>query len=145
MTPSSTGLLLDTCALIWLANGDPLASEALKAIGTAAVTESLFVSPVSAWEIGILSQPRANRRPAATFLPDPKTWFSKLLNNRGMRLAALTPEIAIDAYHLPGPFHGDPADRLIVSTALHLGVPVLTRDTNTLAFAQAGHIAATAC
>lgn len=47
-----SAVLLDTCAVIWLANGDPLAQEALTAISHAALAEGVFVSPASAWRWG---------------------------------------------------------------------------------------------
>jgi PIN domain nuclease of toxin-antitoxin system len=43
-------------------------------------------------------------------------------------VASITPEIAVDSSRLPGDFHGDPADRILVATARSLGVPLLTRD-----------------
>ena len=43
-------LLLDTCAVIWLANADPMAKAAVDAIFYAARREGVFVSPISAWE-----------------------------------------------------------------------------------------------
>jgi len=49
--------------------------------------------------------------------------------------------IAIDASWLPGEMHGDPADRLIVATARHLGLPIVTRDRKILAYAQGGDVA----
>ncbi len=116
-------VLLDTCAVIWLANGDPMMSSATAAIVYAGLADGVFVSPVSAWEVGLLSKPKAGRSAAIMFMPDPKTWFARVMAAPGIREAALTPEIAIDASFLPGELHGDPGDRLIVTTARHLGVP----------------------
>jgi PIN domain nuclease of toxin-antitoxin system len=63
----------------------------------------------------------------------------------GIRPAPLTPDIAIDASQLPGEPHGDPADRMIVATARHLGASVVTRDSRILAYARRGHVAAIRC
>jgi PIN domain nuclease of toxin-antitoxin system len=76
---------------------------------------------------------------ALRFLPDPKTWFVRLMAAPGTREASLTPEIAIDASSLPGEMHGDPGDRLIVTTARHLGLPIVTRDRRIIAYAGQGH------
>ena len=130
-------VLLDTCAVIWLANGDPLASSATAAIIHAGSADGVFVSPVSAWEVGLLSQPRAGRKLAVKFMPDPKTWFARVMAGPGIREASLTPEIAIDASFLPGELHGDPGDRLIV-----------TRDRRIIAYGErprAGHPLLTRC
>ena len=63
----------------------------------------------------------------------------------GIRLAALTPEIAIDVSQLPGDFQSDPADRMIVATARRLGAAIVTRDRKILGYAEAGFAAALAC
>jgi PIN domain nuclease of toxin-antitoxin system len=137
-------VLLDTCAVIWLANGDPMAPEALAAIRHAGRAEGVFVSPVSAWEVGMLSRPRA-KRAAVRFLPDPRTWFATVMAAPGIREARLTPAIAIDASWLPGELHGDPADRLIVATARTLGVPVVTRDQRIIAYERGGDVGVVGC
>ena len=139
------GVLLDTCAMIWLANGDPLAAPALAAIIHAGQTAGVFVSPISAWEVGLLSKPRSRHRQALRFLPDPKTWFARMMAGPGIRVAQLTPEIAIDASYLPGDLPGDPGDRLIVATARHLRMPVVTRDRRIIAFAEGGHVDVVPC
>ncbi len=140
----TSGVLLDTCAVIWLANGDPLPVEAMGAIMLAAMSAHVFVSPISAWEVGMLSNPRG-ARPALRFLPDPKTWFAKVMAGPAIREAALTPGIAVDASHLPGNLHGDPADRLLIATARHLGIPIVTRDAKIVAYAGQGHVQAVPC
>ncbi len=63
----------------------------------------------------------------------------------GIRSAALTPEITIDASFLPGDLHGDPADRLLIATARHLGVPIVTRDIKIIAYAAQSFIQAIVC
>jgi PIN domain nuclease of toxin-antitoxin system len=142
---SPTSLLLDTCALIWLANGDRLRQSATEAIVAAGLSGGIFVSPVSAWEVGLLARSGGQRRPALQFLPNPKTWFARVMAGPGVRPAPFTSDIAIDASHLPGEVHGDPADQMIVATARHLGMPVVTRDTRILAYARRGHVAAIRC
>lgn len=145
MTASSTRVLLDTCAVIWLANSDPLSSEASRAIGQAGLAEGVLVSPISAWEIGLLSRPKQGGRDSLEFRPDPKTWFSRFMASSVMRLAVITPDIAIEASHLPGDLHSDPADRLIIATARSLGATIITRDPKILAYAEAGFVEAIAC
>jgi PIN domain nuclease of toxin-antitoxin system len=136
-----TAVLLDTCAAVWLANGDAMAALAMEAIVQAGLTDGILVSPVSAWEIGLLSK----NPNGPSFMPDPKTWFARLMAGPGIRETALTPAIAIDSSFLPGAFHADPGDRLIVATARHLGVPVVTRDRLILAYGKAGGVGVVAC
>lgn len=71
--------------------------------------------------------------------------FRSFINNPGVRLTPLTPEIAIESSFLPPPLHSDPADRLLIATARILGVPIVTRDRPSLAYARAGHVRAVSC
>jgi PIN domain nuclease of toxin-antitoxin system len=61
-------------------------------------------------------------------------WFNIALAQEGVFLLSITPEIAIDSYSLPGEFHKDPADRIIVSTARIYDVPLVTIDEQILAY-----------
>jgi PIN domain nuclease of toxin-antitoxin system len=135
-------ILLDTCAVIWLANGDAMSAASLAAIRTASRTGEVFVSPVSAWEIGLLA---ANPVRPVTFDPDPITWFANLLTLPGIDLAPLTPEAAIESSFLPGRLHGDPADRLLVATARRMNAALVTRDAKLVKYARQGHARIVAC
>ncbi len=139
------GVLLDTCAMIWLANGTPLPETTMTAIIAAGLAEGIFVSTASAWEIGLLSRRRPGRSPAVQCMPDPKTWFARFMAGPGIREAPITHAIAIDASYLPGDFHADPMDRLIVATARHSGMPIVTSDRKILAYAEAGYVNAIPC
>lgn len=138
-------VLLDTCAVIWLANGDPMSRSAVSSIVQAGLAQGMYVSPVSAWEVGLLSRPTVGQRPGLRFLPDPKTWFAAFMAGPGVKEATLTCAIAIDASHLPGIFHADPGDRLIVATARHMGIPIVTRDGRIIDYARDGHARVVPC
>ncbi len=120
-------------------------AQAPAAIGAAGLADGVYASPASAWGIGMLSRPRPGRDPGPRFLPDPKTWFARVMAGPGVRQAALTPEIAIDASYLPGVLHGDAGDRLLIATARHLGMPIVTRDRRIIAYAEAGWVRVIAC
>lgn len=137
------GVLLDTCALIWLANASPMLSSAVAAIRAAAAEGAVHVSLISAWEIACLARRRTGR--PLQFLPDPKAWFAAALRGPGLRAAPFTPDIAIDTEFLPGEPHRDPADCALIATARHLGLPLVTRDARILAYARTGHVEAIAC
>ena len=140
-----TSVLLDTCAVIWLANGNPLHHDSVASIVRAGLSGGIFVSPASAWEIGLLAKPRSGRGASVQFKPAPKTWFARFAAGPGIRLADLTPNIAIDASWLPGDLHGDPGDRMIIATARHLRIPIVTRDSKIIDYAAAGHVEVIAC
>ncbi len=136
MSASAGPLLLDTCALIWLVTGALDDSPARPAMTAALRGAGLLVSTTSAWEIGLLSRSSAR----IDFRPDPKTWFSRATGRPNVHVTAITPEIAIDSSLLPGPLHNDPADRLIIATARHLGAAIVTRDRRMFDYAEAGFV-----
>jgi PIN domain nuclease of toxin-antitoxin system len=137
-------VLLDTCAVIWLANGD-LPAHAVDIVVRAALAKGVYVSPISAWEVGLLSRPKPNRAASLEFLPDPKAWFARFMAGAGIREAPFSHSIAIEASWLPGDLHGDPGDRLIVATARHMQIPVVTRDGPILAYGAQGHVDVVPC
>jgi PIN domain nuclease of toxin-antitoxin system len=133
-------LLLDTCALLWTLNRDPLLAGARMVISQAASTGALYLSPVSAWEIGLLVQRgRLDLGIAA------ESYVERAFELPGVRIAALTPEIAVRASYLPGDLHEDPADRMLVSTAIVMGLKLVTRDKRLLDYGSQGFLAVMGC
>ena len=106
--------------------------------------DGVFVSPVSAWEIGMLAHPRGTRT-KIEFLPDPSRWFARVMSQPMIREAPLTAEAAINASQLPPPLHNDPADRLLIATAREKNLRIVTRDQKILDYAALGHVQAIAC
>ncbi|GAA0559794.1 type II toxin-antitoxin system VapC family toxin [Rhizomicrobium electricum] len=136
-----TALLLDTCATIWISQNEPIAAEALEAIDKAARDgDPIYVSPMTAWEIGLL-----NARGRLAMAMSPEDWFASLMQVPGMALAELPPKILIASSFLPGDPPRDPADRIIAATARALRLQLVTRDRILLDYAEQGHIQAIAC
>jgi PIN domain nuclease of toxin-antitoxin system len=134
-------LLLDTCALLWLAAGDARGSAARAVMQKAhEAGGEAAVSPISAWEIGLLS---ARGRIALTEAP--RRWFARVVALPGVMLAAMPPEVLIAASDLPGVLHRDPADRILVATAREYGYRLLTGDRLLLDYADQGHVMAVPC
>ena len=79
------------------------------------------------------------------FAPDPKTWFARFMAQPGVIEAPFTADIAIDSSHLPGTSPDDPADRLLIATARHLNLPLVTRDHEIIAYARAGYVRVIRC
>ena len=130
-------LLLDTHYWFWLQVGAAgyLNERAMKAIRTAAEVGALLVSIMSVWEIGMLEA--KGRIELATSREE---WVKEALATPGLTLAPLTPEIALDSTALPLPFHGDPADRIIVATARGMGAQLLTRDQRLIEYGRKRHV-----
>jgi PIN domain nuclease of toxin-antitoxin system len=114
-------IVLDTATWIWRAS-DPkrLTASARRAIDE---VERALVSAISVWEVAMLVAKRRIQldRPV-------EQWVGVALALPKIQLAALDPAIAVRSTKLPGEFHPDPADRIIVATALENAVPVISPD-----------------
>jgi PIN domain nuclease of toxin-antitoxin system len=117
----SEPVLLDTCALLWLvADQEQLSETARRKI--AGSPASPFVSAISAFEIGVKS------RRGALVLPLPAAeWYEAAIKGHGLNEIAVDGRAAIRSTLLP-PIHRDPADRIIVATAMERGLTILTPD-----------------
>jgi PIN domain nuclease of toxin-antitoxin system len=133
-------LLLDTCAAIWLMNGDPMSPASLAAIAAAQSARAVHVSPITAWEIAMLAAPGR-----LALKLSPTAWFAALLAQPGVTLAAMPPAVLIASATLPGDAPRDPADRIIAATARECGFAIVTRGAELMPYARAGHVAAILC
>ncbi|MFN7097217.1 MAG: type II toxin-antitoxin system VapC family toxin [Gammaproteobacteria bacterium] len=131
-------LLIDTHVLIWLILGEnTLSSKKKQLLITAAKNEALFFSAISIWEIAMLA--KAQR----IILHQPiSLWITEILATPGLQLIQLTPQIMCESVELPGDFHKDPADRMIVATARIENATLVTRDARILDYATAGYLSA---
>ena len=130
-------VLLDTHVWLWVAGGERIAPAARRRIEQAAGGDGLTLSPISIWEVGMLS---AKGRIAVQ--PDCMTWVTTALARTGVRLLPISARIAVGSSFLPDGFHGDPADRIIVATAMASSSIRVTRDAHILAYARRGHFKA---
>lgn len=124
-------IVLDTHALIWWVNGDEqLSVKARKAI-EAELSEDgqVMVSAITAWEIAMLV---AKGRLALTM--DIDDWLATVATIEGVSFVSVDTDVAVQSVRLPGEFHPDPADKLIVALARHHSVPLVTGDTKILGY-----------
>ena len=137
MPTSSSPILPDTHYWIWLQSGEAarFTPAILKAIEHASSNGNLLLSVISVWEIGMLE----SKRRIQLHMPC-EQWVAEALATPGLVVAPLTPEIALDSTRLPGAFHGDPADRIIVATARRHKARLLTKDRTIRAYARRGHV-----
>ncbi len=63
-----------------------------------------------------------------------KRWLNNAIENSGLRVVKLTPEIAMESCNLPGSFHKDPADRILVATARIRNLTLLPKDGKILEY-----------
>ncbi len=122
-------IILDTHVWVWWVHGDEKITSTQTEIIKANETDIIGVSAISAWEIAKLVE--YNRLE----LPCPlQAWFYEALSYPGIRLIELTPEIAIESTKLPGEFHRDPADQIIVATARLYDSSLITSDSKILKY-----------
>ncbi|HEY7546272.1 MAG TPA: type II toxin-antitoxin system VapC family toxin [Blastocatellia bacterium] len=120
-------ILLDTHIWVWWVHDDARLSEQQKQWIRNNEEHGLGISAISCWEVAKLVE--YNR----LTLPCPVAeWFDQALAYPGVQLLNLTPRIAVESTQLPGQFHRDPADQIIVATARVYDCPLLTADQKIL-------------
>lgn len=113
-------MLLDTCAILWLAHDQrKISNETLALIDASPV---VWVSAISGFEIGL--KYRAGK---LTLSMPPGEWLTGVVENHHLSILELDIEICVKATELP-PIHKDPCDRFLIATALLRGIPIVTTD-----------------
>ncbi len=126
-------VLLDTHVWLWSVHGDAhrVGRRTRRLLSRAESHSAIRVSPATLFEIvalHTLGRVRLTRRP--------EEWIRESLEVSGIRIAELSPAIALDAGHIPRTALADPLDRLLVATARHLDATFLTSDTRILQYAS---------
>lgn len=118
-------IVLDTHTLVWWLSGqDSLLSElAIGAINAETPGGEILVSSISAWEIATLV---SKGRLALTM--DVTSWLDTAAEIEALRFVPVDNELAVKSTELPGEFHKDPADRIIVATARKFAAQLVTAD-----------------
>ena len=113
-------MILDTCALLWLAQGGgKLSPSALKRIQAEPV---VHVCAISGFEIGVKQRKGKLTLPATL-----ETWFAAIIAHHDLSVLPLSVDECIRAAELPQ-LHNDPCDRIIIAAALRGRHPVVTHD-----------------
>ena len=124
-------ILLDTHVWWWsLTEPENLSKSAIKTIRQTK-TDHRMIASISIWELAMM----AAKKRISLKMPVAK-WLSRALNETGLGVIEISPEIATDACNLPGKFHKDPADRLIVATARVNNLRLLTKDQKMLEYSH---------
>ena len=117
--------LLDTHIWIWYCSQQTKISG--KILSRITKANTLYVSIISCWEVAKLVE---KKRIAFTVSVD--YWIKTALKYPKIKLINLTPDILIQSTQLPGTFHNDPADQIIVATARTHNLSLLTADERIL-------------
>lgn len=123
-------IVLDTHVWKMLLDGDRFTARVLRRIEAAAANGSLYIAAITVWELAMLVKKGALRLNKPTL-----EWIADAVHASRVTVSPLEPAVSVDAAELPA-FHGDPADRMIVATARHLGAWLVTRDAKILDYAD---------
>jgi PIN domain nuclease of toxin-antitoxin system len=116
--------LLDTHAWVWWLTEDRrLSTRARSLIATRLAEDDLWISLISVWEIA----KKVEKKQLVLDRPVDH-WLDEALTAQGLGVWELTRPILVESCALPQPFHGDPADQLLVATARHHGAVIVTKD-----------------
>ena len=119
-------LLLDTCAVIWLAcEPERLSDAARKRLVDP--LEGVHVSAITAGELACLVFKGRLELPVHW-----RTWFQRAIAANGWTVLPIDLQTVEEAYSLPGDFHADPADRILVATARLKQFTLVTGDQRLL-------------
>lgn len=113
-------VILDTCALVWLTLDPTLLSA--KAHKLIARSESLLVSSISIWEIGVKA-----KKGKIELGTDYQDYVDRVAMTDTIQIVPVDHRIWVESVTLDWK-HRDPADRVIVSLAKMLGLPFITDD-----------------
>lgn len=138
---TSERYLLDTCAFVYLAEGEAIAEAAAEILrGVPVNSDRICISAFSAWEIGMLV-----RKGRMNMTRPPLSWFEEGVAKMAASVLLVSPAILIHSSFLPAPLHADPADRILIATARERDLTIVTRDRAILAYGAAGHVKVLAC
>ena len=127
------GLLLDTHIALWLDSGDDRLRPSTRTLidGCWQNDGTIFLSAVTALEIALLVDT------GRVDLDVPvDAWVERFLDRPGVEAVPLSYRAASRAYQLHHLEHRDPADRLLVSTAIELGCRLVTYDERIARFGE---------
>lgn len=116
-------ILLDTHIWVWYVSNSDRLTEPQRQILARRMADGLGVSVISCWEVAKLVEVGRLDLDRPVW-----EWIRQALAAPEIRLLELTPQIAVAATQLPGQFHRDPADQIIVATARVHNVELMTVD-----------------
>lgn len=129
-------ILLDTHTWFWLVTGEETVLDNLDDDWNEKINSlDLGISTVSFWEISMLHAKKRISLDQAVL-----SWLKQAITFQKLKVLDINPEIASDSCNLPGNFHSDPFDRIIVATARHYNATLFTRDRAIIKYASKRHL-----
>ena len=123
-------IILDTHVWVWfVSNPELLSKKSKKAVNIAMEEKNMFISSISAWEVALLVS-----RKRLKLTMDTEDWISKSEMLPFLRFIPVDNSVAVKSVNLPEPIHNDPADRIIIATAISQGATLITKDEKILKY-----------
>ena len=124
-------ILIDTHILVWWISGDSqLSPKAKTAIESQIeIGGEVLVSSITAWEVAMIVE-----KGRLTLSMDVDSWIGLAGNIEHVRFIPVDNKVAIESTRLPGEFHKDPADRMIVALARTMSIQLVTADEKIRAY-----------
>jgi len=122
-------IVLDTHIWVWWVHSDKRLTQAQTELITANESGIIGISAITLWEVAKLVELGRLEFPCPI-----NKWFEQALNYPGIQILELTQKIAVESTCLPGNFHRDPADQIIVATARLFDCPLVTSDEHILKY-----------
>lgn len=116
-------IVLDTHIWIWWVHGDGKLTREYYEYIQEQESQGLGISTISCWEVAKLVEYGRLVLPRSV-----DEWLDEALAYPGINFLELTPRICVESTQLPGAFHRDPADQIIVATARVHNCPIVTVD-----------------
>ena len=118
-------IVLDTHTLIWWVDSPQKLSKKVRKV--IEEEKSILISSISTFEIYLLI-----KKGKLELLNNPDVWLEKIESLPFVRFIPVDNKIAAYSVNLPDFSHKDPADRIIIATALNLGAKLVTSDKRIL-------------
>lgn len=120
-------ILLDTHVWVWWVSQMEQLTPQMQQVIRNQQDAGIGVSMISCWEIAKLVEVGRLQLTLPTL-----DWLNQAIAYPGVQLLELTIPIVVESTQLPGAFHRDPADQIIVATARVHNIPLLTADDKIL-------------
>ena len=123
-------IVLDTYVwVLFVSNPELLSKRAKRSLDAAMEEKGILISSISAWEVALLVAKKRLRLTLGV-----TDWIAKSEALPFITFIPVDNSIAIKSVNLPQPLHSDPADRIIIATAISMGAPLLTKDEKILKY-----------
>ena len=123
-------IILDTHVwVLFVSNPELLSKRAKKSLDTEMENKGILISSISAWEVALLVAKKRLRLTLSV-----TDWIGKSEALPFITFIPVDNSVSIKSVNLPQPLHNDPADRIIIATAISMGAPLVTKDEKILKY-----------